>query len=241
MSDISRPRILVTRPLPQGEQTAEKLRALGYAPVLAPMLRIEPITPPKLPSFDKVQAVLVTSRNGIARLSALTPLRTFTVLAVGDRTATAAKDAGFLAVQSATGDGSALLEMAQQNLSPDAGPIIHIRGRHAAVEFGKLTALGYDFSEIIAYEAVDQQELPKSAFSPIPSAALIYSARTAQALADAMRKAGIDPRTTAFIGISAAALAPLAASSAHLEVAKTPDEPALFAALGRMFPPSGKN
>jgi len=81
LSDISRPRILVTRPLPQGEQTAEKLRALGYAPVLAPMLRIEPITPPKLPSFDKVQAVLVTSRNGIARLSALD-----TILAKSSRT-----------------------------------------------------------------------------------------------------------------------------------------------------------
>ena len=175
--------------------------------------------------------VLVTSRNGIERLAALTPQRDVALLAVGDRTAAEARKAGFSSVQSASGDGNALLAMAKERLSPDGGPIIHIRGRHAAVEFDGLKALGYDFHDIIAYEAFDHPELPESACSPTPTAALVYSQRSAQALLNAIQSAGLDPTHMAFIGISDAALAPFLASKARVHVAKTPDEPALLAAL----------
>ena len=36
--------ILVTRPLPDGATTASALRAKGFAALLAPMLRFEPVT-----------------------------------------------------------------------------------------------------------------------------------------------------------------------------------------------------
>ena len=203
MSGINPPRILVTRPRPQGEETAEKLRVMGYDPILAPMLRVEPITPPELPDFAAIQAALITSRNGVERLAALTSLRDFVIMTVGDRTADAAKAAGFQTVRSASGDGSALLKDVRETLTPDGGPILHIRGQHTAIEFNTLSAEGYNFQEIIAYEAVDQPALPGDALSPSPAAALVYSQRTALALAEAMRRAHFDPTPLVFIGISA--------------------------------------
>ena len=241
LSGTNSPRVLVTRPLPQGERTAEKLQAMGYTPVLAPMLRIEPVTPPILPDFGSAQAVLVTSRNGIDRFAALTAQRDVALLAVGDRTAAEAHKVGFSSVQSASGDGNALLAMAKERLSPDGGPIIHIRGRHAAVEFDGLKALGYDFHDVIAYEALDHPELRESACSPTPAAALVYSRRTTQALVDALQNAGLDPTRMTFIGISDAALTPLLASKARVHVAKTPDEPALLAALTEIIRSGLKN
>ena len=37
-------RLLVTRPEPEGGRTAARLRARGHEVVLAPLLRIEPVT-----------------------------------------------------------------------------------------------------------------------------------------------------------------------------------------------------
>lgn len=230
------PRILVTRPLPQAERTAERLRALGYVPVLAPMLRIEPINPPDPPEFNNVQAILATSTNGIERLVALTDVRSVAVLTVGTRTAAAAAKAGFTDVHSASGDGHSLLDLAINKLTPDAGKVIHIRGRHAAVAFDALADQGYDFHELIAYQAIEEPELPLPALHPAPAAAVLYSARTSSALARAARSAGFDLSKIALIGISTAALAPLEALDARTKVAKTPDEDALLAILKEVMP-----
>lgn len=240
--DVLAPRVLVTRPLPQGKRTAEKLRAMGYQPVLAPMLRIEPLTPDALPDFEAVQAGLVTSVNGLDRLAALTSIRSICLMTVGDVTARAAEKTGFSSVRSASGDGQALMDLVREHLKPDAGPVIHIRGLSAAVEFGSLIKLGFQFEEIIAYEAVETAVLPEAALSPaFPSAILTYSARSASALCKAMRDAGVDMNRLTVIGISTAALQPLSATGARLKIAASPNEAALLGALAEIVPTEVKN
>jgi len=229
-------RVLVTRPLPQGERTAARLTEMGYTPILAPMLRIVPVTPADPPDFAALQAVLVTSANGADRLAALTPLRTMPLLTVGDRTAKTAKKLGFQSIASAHGDGKALLELARRTLDPAAGPVIHIRGRDAAVSFEALSEAGFDFRELITYEAVPVPDLPPEAYISPPAAALVYSARTAAALVEALRASALDPARITFIGISTAALAPLTALNAEVIASETPDETAILAALSTSFP-----
>ena len=231
-----KPRILVTRPLPQGTRTAAKLRESGYDPVLAPMLRIAPLTPPDIPDFGSVQAVLITSANGLDALARLTEQRGVKLLTVGDRTAETARSEGFSDVTSAAADGNALRERAAEALSPAAGPLVHIRGKDAAVTFGALRERGFAVSELIAYEAQPVPDLPPEAVSPPPDAALVYSARTAAALAAALHRTALDPAALSYIGISAAALAPLAPTKGRRIMAETPDETALLRALSTAFP-----
>lgn len=234
-------RVLVTRPLPQGERTAARLTAMGYTPILAPMLRIDPITPPDLPDFSALQAVLITSANGVQRLAALTPLRTIPLLTVGDRTAKTAQNLGFQSIQSAQGDGDALLALAQETLTPNAGAILHIRGKDAAVSFETLAQSGFSIDEAITYEAIQADTLPAAAISPPPEAALIYSARTAQAFAAALRRSPLNPSQLTLIGISPASLLPLAETPLRCIAADAPTEDALLNALAATLPPPEKN
>lgn len=214
---------------------------MGFTPVLAPMLKIELLTPSDLPDFSAAQAVLVTSSNGMDALSRLTTDRTCPVITVGDRTAEAGRLAGFTDLRSALGDGQALLEMAEQTLTPKDGTVVHIRGRDAAVTFEPLAEAGFTLTEVIGYEAVTKPTLPPEAISPPPAAALIYSARTAAAFASALANTTLDPSQLTCIGISETALAPLIDTGARLEAAKAPTEAAIFGALSRAFPEVLKN
>lgn len=204
------PRVLVTRPLPQGGRTAEKLIALGYAPVLAPMLRIEAVRPPDELDLSGVQALLVTSTNGVQHFAALTTVRTLPVLAVGERTEGAARDLGFETVTAAEGDGASLLRVAR-GLDRAKGSILHARGVDTAVSFDALAKEGFDFHEVVVYRAVLVPEFPDCAKNHRPDAVLIYSARTAEAFAAALSRSGWWDHASDLlvVGISSAALRPL--------------------------------
>jgi uroporphyrinogen-III synthase len=102
--------ILVTRPQPDNEATAVHLRARGFDVLLAPMLRFEPIALPDEAGADYA-AVIVTSANALRAVDAQPAgrrLRDLPLFAVGDRTASAAREAGFGTVISAAGDGADL-------------------------------------------------------------------------------------------------------------------------------------
>lgn len=234
------PRILVTRPLPQAERTAKKLRAMGYNPIIAPMLAIVPVAPATIPDFKAAQAVLVTSSNGVDALARMTELRGFPVLTVGDRTAAIARSAGFEAVQSASGDGQALLDLAMGSLNPGAGRILHIRGKDAAFSFESLADKSFNFQQVIGYEAQIVENLPPEVNATPPQAALVYSARTATALAAALARTDCNPTEITFFGISAAALAPLSPLGGQMITASAPDEASLLQTLQSAIPPSLK-
>src|SRR5436190_2126779 len=84
---------------------------MGLDPVVAPLFTIRPIawTPPAPAGFG---AVLLTSANA-ARLAGggMTPFLSLPCYAVGERTAAAAREAGFRDIRTGPGDGEALSRM----------------------------------------------------------------------------------------------------------------------------------
>src|SRR5690242_5683689 len=100
-------RVLVTRAEPGASETGERLRALGYQPIVEPVFAVAPI-PVALPAFD---ALAFTSANGVRVFAKLSPRRDAPVFCVGGRTADAALEAGFSNVRSADGDVAALAEL----------------------------------------------------------------------------------------------------------------------------------
>jgi uroporphyrinogen-III synthase len=104
-------KILILRPEPGAEETAARARELGLEPVVAPLFIVRPLawTPPGPAGFD---AVLLTSANA-ARLAGggMTPFLELSCYAVGERTAAAAREAGFTKVREGPANGAALLQI----------------------------------------------------------------------------------------------------------------------------------
>ena len=125
-------KLLIVRPQPGADESAARARALGLEPVVAPLFetRARAWTPPDPARFD---AVLLTSANA-ARLGG-EGLRFYLALpcyAVGERTAAAARTAGFTEVRAGLSDGAALAAMAERE---GAKSMLHLGGRdHVALD-----------------------------------------------------------------------------------------------------------
>lgn len=117
--------VLVTRPEPGASATAEQLRAMGYAPIIAPLLTVEPL-PVLLPPAESLRAIVIASRQAVSVLPAShfqLPL-----FAVGDATAMAARQHGFTVVRSAAGDAAALAALVTASLPADGLPLLLAAG-----------------------------------------------------------------------------------------------------------------
>src|ERR1700716_4366021 len=105
--------VLVTRPEPDNETTAAALRAKGFAVLLAPMLQFEPV------AFHddadaRYGAVIVSSANALRAIEADlagSRLLSLPLFAVGERSAEAARRAGFRDVTVAEGNAAALRDL----------------------------------------------------------------------------------------------------------------------------------
>jgi len=125
-------KLLIVRPQPGADESAARARALGLEPIVAPLFETRALdwTPPDPHLFD---AVLLTSANA-ARLGgeSLGPLLALPCYAVGERTAEAARAAGFSDVRTGPSDGLALAAMAERD---GAKSLLHLGGRdHVALD-----------------------------------------------------------------------------------------------------------
>jgi uroporphyrinogen-III synthase len=105
-------KVLILRARPGADETAARARALGLEPIVAPLFAVRPIAwePPDASRFD---ALFLTSAHS-ARLGG-DGLRSYFALpcyAVGERTAQAARDAGFADIRVGPSNGAALAQMA---------------------------------------------------------------------------------------------------------------------------------
>jgi uroporphyrinogen-III synthase len=99
-------KVLVTRPEPGASATAERLKQMGFEPMLAPCLRIDPVET-SLP--ENPAAILLTSGHAVPALPAR--YHAIPCFSVGDATAAKLREAGFTAVESAAGDAADLLRL----------------------------------------------------------------------------------------------------------------------------------
>ena len=150
-------RILLTRPADQGARFADALRErfgprieITDSPLLAPRF-LAPILPDG--PFD---AVIFTSETAIAAASQWPglPRLAFTV---GDRTATAARRAGF-AAHSANGDAAALVGLLT---TADPGHLLHLHGQDTRGDVvGHLRRAGLRAEGVVVYTQDPQPLTP---------------------------------------------------------------------------------
>lgn len=235
--------LLITRPEEDARATAERLEALGHTVTLAPMLEIVP--EPDAPIDPAgVQAIAATSPRAMAALAARTDfpaLAGIPLFAVGDRTAQAARDAGFRAVESAAGAVEDLAGLMARRLDPASGAVVYACGRDRRGDLkGRLAAAGFHVRTAEVYRADIAAFLAGEAHEALAAgqidAVFVYSQRTAAAFLDAVTKAGLRDalqRLTVF-AISQAAAAPLCeAGVKRIEIAARPDEAALLDCVAR--------
>lgn len=237
-------RILLTRPVPESERTAQHLAALGHTSLIAPMLNIEAVADAAI-GPGPWGAVLMTSGNAARALTAhprCTDLLALRCFAVGAQTAKAARETGFAEVVSADGDGGDLARRVQQDIGASDLPLLYLAGNDLARDLaGELRRQGLRVETVVVYRAVAAQSLPHDVMQALGAgridAVLHYSRRSAAIFLDCARASGVLPAvlTLAHCCLSERASEPVrAAGAASVHVASRPDEPALLDLLAGM-------
>ncbi|MBL8546053.1 MAG: uroporphyrinogen-III synthase [Hyphomonadaceae bacterium] len=171
-------RVAITRAEPEASRTAARVRARGAEAIVAPLLTIVPCGYDT--NTEGAQAIIFTSTNGVRGFPDARGARERPVLTVGDATADAAREAGFINVRSADGDVNALAELAKRELDPAKGKLIHIAGDHVAGDLGgELRAAGFCVERRLAYASVASSELPDALREPL-DIVLFHSVRAAE-------------------------------------------------------------
>lgn len=234
-------RIWIARPEPGATRTAGRLAALGYEPLVAPVLVVEATGAPLPPGvFD---GILVTSANALRQASQWRPIHHLPVFAVGVRTAALARECGFVSVKTADGNAADLVDLVVREVSSGAS-LLHLAGEDRKAEpAASLTRAGFRVTTHIAYGARPVASLPTvvaTALGP-PSTLtgmLHYSRRSAATACELAWQAGYGGAFAALrhYCLSADVAVPLAqAGIAPHFVAEQANEESLLAGLTSGF------
>jgi uroporphyrinogen-III synthase len=228
-------RLAVTRPLADSERTADALRARGHEVLVAPLMRVEPITADLSGGWG---ALIITSANAagaIADNPARAGLVTRPLFAVGRRSADTARAAGFVDIASAGGDVRDLVRLVVGGRADAKAPLLYLAGEERAVDLvSELTARGLAVEMRIVYRAVTTpfpSELIDALKAGEIDAVLHFSRRSAENYVSGAAQAGIagpalGPR---HFCLSAQIAEPLAAAGAsHITVARHANETAMI-------------
>ncbi|SCA56180.1 putative Uroporphyrinogen III synthase HEM4 [Candidatus Terasakiella magnetica] len=236
-------RILVTRPKEDAAPLVDLLKKAGHKPTLFPLLSIvhEEGSAKALSAYKvkDIQALLVTSANGVRAFAAADKRRSFKVMAVGDATAKMARQAGFKNVEIANGHVQSLAKLIKEKADPAKGKFLHIAGSRLAGDLKSLIeADGFDYERVVLYHADKTTELSTAIKNKISKgeidAVMLYSPRTAAAFGQLIEKADLvnSLKCIQAYGLSEA----VAAKIKHLpfqdiKTAPTPDQEALLGIL----------
>jgi uroporphyrinogen-III synthase len=239
--------VLVTRPHPDDEATAGALRARGFEVLQAPMLRFEPV-PFHDDADERYGAIIVTSANALRAIAphlAGSRLLKLPLFAVGEHTASAARDAGFGEVMTAKGDAAALRDLVLASVKTKqlkkAATLLYLAGADLARDLaGELGEKGFTVVTHTTYRMIPASSLPREICDAFVAnrieAVLHYSRRSARAFLDAARSGGVEISALALpqCCISSAVASILRdAGATQVTAAAEANENALFEALGR--------
>lgn len=234
---VARP-VIITRAEPGASETAARVRAEGFRPVLSPMLELRALAGAR-PALDGIGNLVFTSANGVrffreAMSGMEVPAAGMTVWCVGPATMAAARDAGFERL--VEGDGNADDLVRKILATGDEGEgFLHVANAAAAGQLvARLRAAGRDARFAALYETVPVPALSPEASGALGSGApclvLVHSAKGAEAIRAAVEDGQL--ATSVLVAISEAAAAPLKGWRTRATVwAERPNEEALIAAL----------
>ena len=184
-------RLLVTRPEDDAALQAAALTSRGHEVFLAPLLQIEMERPPL--DLENVQAVIVTSRNALRALSGhpqKDAVIQLPVFAVGEATARAAVDMGFLEVAVGPGNAAGLAQVICDASEPRQGTLLHLSGEDIAFDLAAALP-DYELRRAVMYRAVPADELPSEVQQLLKDgkldAAILMSPRTAATFVSLLR------------------------------------------------------
>lgn len=214
-----KPYLVITRPEPGLSETADKISALGWQPLLMPVMTIQPLTVDYL-DVNAIQAIVFTSRQAIAPIIQQLAKQhveyyNLPVFTVGDITAQDARQAGFTNIISANKDAVALAALIKEKLSPDAGQLLFPSAKgQGQLLYALLKQAGFSILQCEVYQAIPIQKLSDEFLDKLQSetinSILFFSSETArffiELLPENLRKylktiqaVGISPKTKAVL------------------------------------------
>ena len=234
-------RVLVTRPEPGASQTAHRLAAAGFVPLLLPLFETHSLFVDGGSIPDTIGAVAVSSANAIrhAPRELVERLAARPCFAVGEKTAETARAAGFLHVREGRGDAEALARTIMA--AGPVGTVVYLCGRVRRPTFeAMLVAADVAVRAIETYNTIgiDYEAGPAiQVLGGLPvDAALLYSAAAAEALTKLLDRPEFADlfENTAFFCMSARVAGALETTGrGKIRVAKEPTEDALLSLLGK--------
>jgi uroporphyrinogen-III synthase len=229
------PLVWITRAEPGASATAGRIEAMGWTPLVAPLLEARPLE--AVLDLADIAALAFTSAQGVRAFAAISDAR-LPAFTVGDATAEAARAAGFPDVRSADGDVAALANLIAQ---ANPGPILHAGALHPAGDLvGDLAARGLTARAVALYDTVAVDPAPALARLPRITAVLVHSPKAAVLLADLLT-ARPTPNLR-LLTLSDAVAAPLRAlENATIAVAPFPNETSLLNLLPKPPRPAGND
>lgn len=227
-----RPTILLTRPLPQSLRFARALADICDLPVvISPLMAVE-VLPATLPD-GPFSAIILTSETAVSIAAGLSglPLRAY---CVGDRTAEAARKAGFQPA-SAQGDAKALLALIRN--AGEAGPLLHLRGEESRGNLAETLTKGGIVTDQAVIYTQRPQPLTAQARALLagdqPLIVPLFSPRSARLF---LQEAGPLRNPLWLAALSPAVAAELAGLHPDgLEIAERPDAAAMLVAVQRLI------
>jgi len=216
-------RVFVLRPQPGASETLRKLAGRGTEAVALPLFAIEPIEW-RAPDPAEFDALLLTSGNAVRHGGAeLAKLRALPVYGVGEATANAAREAGFIVAQTGSAGVDALLAQIPADLR-----LLHLAGEHRMDP----SAAQQRLTTVAVYRA---EALPPPQLKQVQgNLVLIHSPRAGLRFAELADAAGLDRGTINIAAISASAAEAAGAGWAAVDVAEQPSDDSLLALAERL-------
>lgn len=231
-------RVVVTRPETDAGRTASALRTRGHEVLVAPLMRVEPVAADLTGNWG---ALVITSANAPGAIAGNPAREAFIELplfAVGERSAQAARAAGFTQVTSAGGDVRDLVRVVAEHYADKSAPLLYLAGEDRAADLiGELAVHGIKAELRVVYRAITAPfppELIEALKAREIDAVLHYSRRSADNYLAGARAAGIAAEAVAVrhVCLAAPIATPLVAAGAtSIAIAPHPDEAALIELL----------
>lgn len=217
--------VWITRARPGALATADRVAALGFTPLIDPLLAVETLDVQL--DLSHAAALAFTSANGVEAFARLSDERGLPVFAVGKATARAAHGAGFVSVSSADGDVEDLCDLIVRGA---AGPVLWAGAQEPAGDLvGMLRGCGVMARGVAVYETIERAPSEVIlARLDAPLTALLHSPRAARILAAMLRERSAP--TLRVLCLSQAVAAPLLdlIEPGSVAFAPRPDETALL-------------
>jgi uroporphyrinogen-III synthase len=216
-------KILILRPQPGADATADLARNMGMEPLVFPLFTIEPLAW-EIPDCAEYDALLLTSANAVRAIaSQIGALRTLPVHTVGPATAQAARDAGFMVASCGQADARAALANAT---AAGHSRLLWLTGAdHIALEPPSNGSL--DILPVYQSRGVEAGNAMIEAVQDCAVVAL-HSARAARHFTALTDAAGINPSRITIVALSPAIAHAAGTGWRAVLAAETPEDVALL-------------